>query len=284
MYLIFLNIDSDGDGKPDLNIDTDNDGKPDLNLVILKKGDWKPTKCVKADPDNGILEEYCTGTSVKPVINVDTDNDGIPNINIDNKGDFKPHINISKDGKTPIINIAKIHDWKPNKNYNKSTYTYDSIGKDDVKSELNIDTDEDGYPDINLDINNDGVPDLNVDIDGDYIPDMNIDSTGDGKPDINVDTDNDGKPDTNLKEITEWKPEKNIDGDFPYDTMDFSITEEPIEPSKPNTSVKGQYNPAASMGGALTGDETNLSLYIGVILITSVIAGLIYKKQKDTFQ
>ena len=68
---------------------------------------------------------------------------------------------------------------------------------------------------------------INVDI----IPDMNIDSTGDGEPDINVDTDGDGKPDANLKEITEWKPEKNIDGDFPYDTMDFSITEEPIEPS-----------------------------------------------------
>ncbi len=279
-----LNIDSDGDGKPDLNIDTDNDGKPDLNLVILKKGDWKPTKCVKADPDNGILEEYCTGTSVKPVINVDTDDDGIPDINIDNKGDFKPHINISKDGKTPIINIAKIHDWKPNKNYNKSTYSYDSIGKDDVKPELNIDTDGDGYPDINLDIDNDGVLDLNVDIDGDYIPDMNIDSTGDGKPDINVDTDNDGKPDANLKEITEWKPEKNVDGDFPYDTMDFN-KEKPIEPDKPNTSVKGQYNPATSMGGALTGDETNTMLYISLTLSAiGVICYLLYKYKKDTFQ
>ncbi len=268
-----LNIDSDGDGVPDLNIDTDNDGKPDLNLVILKKGDWKPTKCVKQDIDNGILEEYCTGTSVKAVINVDTDGDGIPNINIDNKGDFKPHINIAKDEESPIINVAKIHDWKPKKNYKKGAYTYDSIDKDDVKLELNIDTDGDGYPDINLDLDDDGIPDLNVDIDGDYIPDMNIDSTGDGEPDINVDTDGDGKPDANLKEITEWKPEKNVDGDFPYDTMDFTETDEPNH-DKSDTSVKGQYNPVTSMGGANTGDTSNLMLFIGTCFIT--IAAMLF--------
>ena len=132
---------------------------------------------------------------------------------------------------------------------------------------LMVDIDGDGYPDINLDIDNDGVPDLNVDIDGDYIPDMNIDSTGDGEPDINVDTDGDGKPDTNLKEITEWKPEKNIDGDFPYDTMDLTETDEPNH-VKPDTSVKGQYNPATSMGGANTGDTTNLLLFMGTCVIT----------------
>ena len=129
-----------------MNIDTDKDGKPDLNLVILKKSDWKPTKCVKTDPDNGILEEYCTGTSVKAVINVDTDNDGIPNINIDNKGDFKPHINISKDGETPSVNIVEIHEWKPKKDYKSGKFTYDSIGKNDIKPEINIYSDVDGFP------------------------------------------------------------------------------------------------------------------------------------------
>ena len=275
------NIDSDGDGKPDLNIDTDNDGKPDLNLVILKKTDWKPTKCVKQDIENGILEEYCTGTSVKAVINIDTDDDGIPNINIDNKGDFKPHINISKNGINPIINIAVIHDWKPTKNYSSGTFTYDSINKEEIKPELNVDSDEDGYPDLNLDLDNDGVPDLNVDIDDDGIPDMNIDGDGDGKPDVNVDTNNDGKPDENLKEITEWKPEKNIDGDFPFDTMIFSDPKEPEKPEEPtkddakpkdtdsdqsDTSVKGYYNPVTSIGGANTGDETDIYLYVGMML------------------
>ncbi len=272
-----LNIDSDGDGKPDLNIDTDNDGKPDLNLVILKKSDWKPTKCVKADSDNGILEEYCTGTSVKAVINVDTDNDGIPNINIDNKGDFKPHINISKDGETPSVNIVEIHEWKPKKDYKSGKFTYDSIGKNDIKPEINIDSDGDGLPDINVDIDGDGEPDINIDIDGDGIPDIDIDSDGDGIPDVNVDNDGDGKPDENIIKITEWKPGKNVDGDFPYDTMDFS---EPVDPNGDGTSVKGQYNPANSMGGASTGDNTNIMIYMGISLLSlCLLSYIIYKYQ-----
>ncbi len=269
-----INIDSDGDGKPDLNIDTDNDGKPDLNLVILKKSDWKPTKCVKADIDNGILEEYCTGTSAKAVINVDTDNDGIPNINIDTNGDMKADYNIDKnnDGTADINLGPDLTEWKPQKNYKSNKFSYDSVGSDEIKPELNIDTDKDGYPDINLDINGDGIPELNVDTDGDYIPDINIDSTGDGKPDINVDTDGDGKPDENIVEIKEWKPEKNIDGEFPYDTMSF---EKPNDSDDDyDTSVKGQYNPATSMGGANTGDETNLMLYV-ILLISSLYLGFI---------
>ncbi len=276
-----LNIDSDGDGKPDLNIDTDNDGKPDLNLVILKKSDWKPSKCVKQDIDNGILEEYCTGTKVKPSINVDTDNDGIPNINIDNKGDFKPHINISKDGKTPSVNIVEIHEWKPKKDYKSGKFTYDSIGKDDIKPEINIDSDGDGLPDINIDLDGDGEPDINIDIDGDGIPDIDIDSDGDGIPDINVDTDGDGKPNENIKDITEWKPNKNVDGDVPYNTMDFSKPDDTDKPySDIDTSVKGQYNPATSMGGANTGDTTNLMLYMGLSFLSASLLFLaIYKRE-----
>ena len=263
-------VDIDGDGKPDLNIDTDNDGKPDLNLVILKKADWKPTKCVKADIDNGILEEYCTGTSVKPVINVDTDNDGIPNINIDTNGDMKADYNIDKnnDGTADINLGPDLTEWKPQKNYNSNKFSYDSFGSDELKPELNIDTDGDGYPDINLDLDNDGIPELNVDVDGDYIPDINIDSTGDGKPDINIDTDNDGKPDENIQEITEWKPEKNVDGDFPYDTMSF---DEPNNPNDNDPSVKGQYNPATSMGGANTGDTTDFMLYVSLSILSIAI-------------
>ncbi len=283
-----INIDSDGDGKPDLNIDTDKDGKPDLNLVILKKSDWKPTKCVKTDPDNGILEEYCTGTSVKAVINVDTDNDGIPNINIDNKGDFKPHINISKDGETPTINLVEIHEWKPKKDYKSGKFTYDSIGKDEYKPELNIDTDGDGRPDINIDLDGDGEADINIDLDGDNIPDIDIDSDGDGIPDVNVDTDGDGKPDENIIDITEWKPGKDVDGDLPYDTMDFSDPDDPKEPDKPmdddktDTSVKGQYNPATSMGGANTGDETNMLTYMGISLLSiSLLFYLVYKHKTE---
>ncbi|MCI8850172.1 MAG: hypothetical protein HFE82_01315, partial [Erysipelotrichaceae bacterium] len=275
-----INIDSDGDGKSDLNIDTDNDGKPDLNLVILKKADWKPNKCVKQDIENGILEEYCTGTSVKAQINVDTDGDDIPNINIDTNGDMKPDYNIdnNNDGRAEINLGPVLTEWKPNKDYNSNSFIYDSITKDKVKPELNIDTDGDGYPDLNLDLNGDGIPELNVDTDGDYIPNINIDSTGDGKPDINIDTDDDGRPDENIIEITEWKPEKNIAGDFPYDTMSF---DEPNNPSDNDPSVKGQYNPATSMGGANTGDNTCILLYIGICISTvGFILYLISKRNR----
>ncbi len=215
-----LNIDSDGDGIPDLNIDADNDGKPDINLVILKKSDWKPTKCVVQSAT--VKEEYCTGTNAKPQINVDTDSDNIPNINIDTNGDMKADFNISKDGKNPNINIGKIHAWTPDQDYTVNQFTYDTISKENAKPEINIDTDGDGRPDLNLDLDNDGIPDMNIDGDGDGIPDVNIDTTGDGKPNINIDTDNDGKPDENIVEIQEWKPSKdgNKDG-FLFDTMEI---------------------------------------------------------------
>ncbi len=288
-----LNIDSNGDGKPELNIDTDHDGKPDLNLVILKKTDWKPTKCVKQDIDNGFPEEYCTGTSVKAVINVDTDDDGIPNINIDNQGDFKPHINISKDAQKPMTNIAIMHSWKPIKDYKQINFTYDSVGKE-IKPSINIDSDEDGRPDINIDLDGDNVPDINIDSNGDGIPDISIDSDGDGKPDVNVDTDGDGKADENIKEITEWKPDKNVDGDFQYDTMVFDEgdepedPEEPTTPDKPNnptqdgndTDVKGVYYPGTSIGGAITGDDTNVYQYIIFSLVSLCVLALVYRKVK----
>ena len=62
-----------------------------------------------------------------------------------------------------------------------------------------------------------------------------------------VDIDDDGRPDENIIEITEWKPGKNVDND---------------------PSVKGQYNPATSMGGANTGDNTCILLYIGICIST----------------
>ncbi len=82
--------------------------------MILKKTDWKPTKCVVQSAT--VKEEYCTGTNAKPQINVDTDNDNIPNINIDTDGDMKADINISR-WKINLLNIA----WKPNKDYTIKT-------------------------------------------------------------------------------------------------------------------------------------------------------------------
>ena len=106
-----------------------------------------------------------------------------------------------------------------------------------------------------------------------------VDIDGDGIPDVNVDTDGDGKPDENIKEITEWKPNKNVDGDFPYDTMDFS---EPKEPTTSDTSVKGQYNPQTSMGGANTGDDSNPMFYTAISMLTvSILLFLAYKRKSN---
>ena len=282
--LILLMVDIDGDGKPDLNIDTDNDGKPDLNLVILKKGDWKPTKCVKADIDNGILEEYCTGTSVKAVINVDTDGDGIANDNIDTNGDMKANINIipTEEGQL-TLNILPIEEWKPSKNYTHNKFSYDTM--EWKMPILNYDSDGDGRADINIDFDRDGIPDINIDSDYDGIPDLNIDSDGDGYPDYNIDEDGSGIPTKNLITITEWKPEVKGDREgIGFGTMDVNEKEEPSDPAKGNhdTSVKGQYNPATSMGGANTGDNTNLIYYATICYIAlSTVIFVIYKKSTN---
>ncbi len=198
---IEINIDSDGDGKPDVNIDIDGDCKADLNI--------------------------------------DTDGDGQPNINIDTDLDGKPDYNIDTDGDgKPDVNIGPVNEpFEPTvcKTVNGMEYCSDPY----KKPYLNIDSDGDGRPDINVDLDGDMEADINIDIDGDNIPDLNIDSDGDGVPDINIDTDNDGKADKNILKLTEWKPDKNVDGSIKYDTMSGLLSllndkdDDISKPSKP---------------------------------------------------
>ena len=190
-YKKVLNIDTDGDGKPDINIDPDKDGKPDINIDTDKDG--KPDVNIDTDKDG------------KPDVNIDTDGDGKPDIDIDTDKDGKPDVNIDtdKDGK-PDVNIDTDKDGKPDVNI-------DTDG--DGKPDINIDTDGDGKPDINIDTDGDGKPDINIDTDGDGKPDINIDTDGDGKPDINIDTDGDGKPDINIDTDGDGKADINIDTD-----------------------------------------------------------------------
>ena len=207
LHGIEINIDSDGDGKPDVNIDIDGDCKADLNI--------------------------------------DTDGDGQPNTNIDTDLDGKPDYNIDIDGDgKPDVNIGPINEpFKPTvcKTVNGLEYCSDPY----KKPYLNIDSDGDGRPDINVDLDGDMEADINIDIDGDNIPDLDIDSDGDGTPDINIDTDQDGKADENILKLTEWKPDKDVDGSIKYDTMSglLSLLEKDdkvIQPSKPvNSAVTG---------------------------------------------
>ncbi len=177
-YKKVLNIDTDGDGKPDINIDPDKDGKPDINIDTDKDG--------------------------KPDVNIDTDKDGKPDVNIDTDGDGKPDIDIDtdKDGK-PDVNIDTDKDGKPDVNI-------DTDG--DGKPDINIDTDGDGKPDINIDTDGDGKPDINIDTDGDSKADINIDTDDDGKADINLDLDGDGIADANIDTNGDGIADKNIIG------------------------------------------------------------------------
>ena len=198
-----INIDTDGDGKPDINIDTDDDGKPDVNVDT--DDDGKPDINVDTDNDGKPDINVDTDNDGKPDINVDTDNDGKPDINVDTDNDGKPDVNVDtdNDGK-PDVNVDTDDDGKPNINVDT-----DNDGKPDV----NVDTDDDGKPDINVDTDNDGKPDINVDTDNDGKPDINVDTDNDGKPNINIDTDNDGKADINVDTDGDGKADINIDTD-----------------------------------------------------------------------
>lgn len=237
-----INIDTNGDGKPDINIDTDGDGLPDINIDT--NGDNIPDINIDVNDDG------------HPDINVDTDQDGKPNINIDTNGDKKPDVNIDVDGdRKPDTNIDVDGDLLPDINIDT-----DQDGKPDI----NIDTNKDGKPDINIDTDNTGIwkpsseggnsdkiwkPDTNMDINGNGMgdtqyfrpaidlnkdgiddnwnpsinvenetivydtanPNINIDTNGDGQPDINIDVDGDGIADLNIDTNGDNKADLNID-------------------------------------------------------------------------
>ncbi|MCI9312952.1 MAG: hypothetical protein HFE68_06270 [Erysipelotrichaceae bacterium] len=270
------NIDTNGDGKPDLNIDTDNDGKPDLNLVQLKS--WKPSRCVTV---NGV--DYASGITAKPEINIDLDNDGIPDINIDTDGDFKADFNVDTDGdRKADLNIGTVHTtWRPDKDYTHQGFLYDTEAE--CEPFLNIDTNGDGCPDLNIDLDDDGKPDLNIDADRDGIPDTNIDADADGKADTNLDTDKDGTPDENIVEIKEWQADAKVGK---ICTMILNPKDDDPNNTNPDdndtdSEVKGSYYPGDNVGGALTGDTTNLMFWSGVTCLTLAILCYLFYKQKQ---
>ena len=118
---------------------------------------------------------------------------------------------------------------------------------------------------INEDKNDDGIPDYNIDSDGDGKADLNIDSDGDGLADINIDLDHDGKADQNIIKINEWKPEHNVEGEIPYDTMTLEAIREQENSGEiqkdASTDKDDDFN---IIGGALTGDTTNIMMYMGM--------------------
>ncbi|WP_052466399.1 Ig-like domain-containing protein [Beduini massiliensis] len=238
-----VNMDTNGDGKPDVNVDTNGDGKPDINIDT--NGDGKPDINIDTNGDG------------KPDINIDTNGDGKPDINIDTNGDGKPDINIDTNGDgKPDINIDTNGDGKPDINI-------DTNG--DGKPDINIDTNGDGKPDINIDTNGDGKPDINIDTDGDGKPDINIDTNGDGKPDINIDTNGDGKADLNIDVDGDGIPDYNIDTDGDGIADQNLIDQEVV------TIIEKMVD---------TGDHRSLmTLIMGMLLSLAVIVASLIKKK-----
>ena len=234
-----INVDTDDDGKPDVNKDTDGDGKPDVNIVDTD-GDGKPDPVDPKDPDS----------PKTPTTNVDTDGDGKPDVNIDNDDDGIPDTNIvdvDLDGKPDPVDPKDPEAPKPN---------------------VNIDTDGDGKPDLNVDTDGDGKPDLNiVDKDKDGIPDP-VDPKADPapKPDVNVDTDGDGKPDINIDTDGDGIPDKNIDtdGNGSYGPEDEGHPDHAQwlknqEKKDDDKAGAGDKSSSDDKGGKSDGDKTRLS-------------------------
>ncbi len=216
-----LNVDADHDGKPELNVDTDGDGEPDLNVDV--DGDGVPDVNIDTDGDgvaddaidedgDGVPddeEKPSGGGTVRPPVDVDTDGDGIPDVNLDTDGDGRPEANVDTDGDgEPDIFLDADHDGKED-------VDIDTSDPADGVPDIDLDTDQDGKADVNLDVDGDGKPDLNVDADGDGVADTNVDTDGDFRPDVNVDADGDGTPDVNVDTSVppDGKPDLNVDAD-----------------------------------------------------------------------
>lgn len=165
---------------------------------------------------------------------------------------------------------------------------------------INIDTDDDGFPDLNVDIDQDCSADLNIDMNEDRLPDLQIDTTGNGKADINIDVNMDGKADVNMTKIKEWKPELNASYEgFAYDTMENILPEVNIDVNgdgKPDFNIDKDGDGVAdtnlindasqdirkeAIGGATTGESNTWTLwFLALLLSFSTLMYSVYKEKR----
>ncbi len=265
-----LNIDTDGDGRPDINIDLDNDGQPDIN--------------------------------------VDTDGDNIPNVDIDSDGDGEPDINIDNDGDgKPDENIIKITEWKPEHNVD-DPFPYDTM-KFEEKKELEdngvkVENPGGTFPanvtlkvtDITKDKQSE-VSEKAKDLIGEQsvvqVFDVKLIENGkeiqpDGTIKVKIPIKSNIK-NPNLLILNENGEYEKVDaiienGYLIYETDhlgQFTIIGDVDDQEPIDTDVKGAYYPGANMGGALTGDTTNMMMYMGLGCMSIGMMLLILYKRKQ---
>lgn len=240
-----LNIDKDGDGKPDLNVDLNNDGICDINC--------------------------------------DIDNDGLPDLNIDYKGDLKAHFNLDLDGDgkpdTNLINQNTGHGVACSLN-GKCDLNCD-IDQDN-HPDINIDMDGDGRPDLNIDTNCDGKANLNIDKNGNGKPDLNIDTNGDGQPNKNIDINGNGVCDINCEEENPEKPVDPIVEATPSDDEEAILfvnytQSATMENMVPGTTMTQTFSVENQSNQSLT---FNLN-WVNVVNEISVRKGFTYQIKRD---
>ncbi len=275
-----IDKDVDGDEEPDFN-DPDGDGCPDVNIK------WQ-------DEDG------------KPDINIDMDGDEIPDIDIDINGNGKPDINIDTDddGKADE-NLYEINEWKPDKDSHKNGFLYDTI---EIKQKTEL---EDNGITVE---NTDGTSFLpNYVLKVEDVTDVKQSEVTAGIKEFIKETQEVKKIyDVKLlKDNIEVQPNGTLKIKIPYDSIKNPIlfrknangTYEKIEykmegnhliyetdelgivsmiGDKDNeTSVNATYT--ANIGGALTGDHTNMYIKY-VFLFSFLLITIIFKSKKQNAQ
>ncbi|MBE6155761.1 MAG: hypothetical protein E7164_03285 [Firmicutes bacterium] len=162
---VYINIDVDGDGNPDVNISQDN-GETIINPINKEIDDLK--------------------------LNIDIDNDGFPEYNIDLNNDGEADLNLVDDDNVCIKNCDTNHDGRSD-----HLIEYQE-GHLILSKNINVDVDYNGTCDVNCDLNYDLHPDNNIDVDGNNIADIDVDYNQDQLADFNLDSNKDGKPEENL--------------------------------------------------------------------------------------
>jgi uncharacterized repeat protein (TIGR02543 family) len=227
-----INVDTNGDGIPDLNVDTDNDGKPDLNVDLNNDGIPDINIVVNDDGTlNTDIKPDESGNYPKPTVNVDTDDDNWPDLNVTANGyDDDPQPVTKKDESgNPVTD----DDGNP-------VYVFVPVSNI-------VDTDGNGEPDeIDIQAIDKGTPapkpTVNIDSDGDGLPDVNVDTDGDGKPDLNiVYTEKDGVP---VVDPDPYNPDGSVKTptvnvvDYDHDGKpDTYVYDKNGDPKTPNTNV-----------------------------------------------
>jgi len=209
-----INCDINFDTIPDTNIDVDGDNVADVNITDGKtnvpiynidyKGNRKATFNIK-DGEKVInpVTPIKKGQSCKN--NCDIDGDGWPdyNITLTEGGEILNEL-ISEGNKDVVYDESKERDWKCHVSPNLASCKISSPTKNNVY--INIDVDGDGVADVN--VSDDRGKNLVNEIGKNN---MNIDYDQDGFPDYNIDLDNDGKADLNIIESNKYKCIKNCD-------------------------------------------------------------------------